>query len=76
MPGDMLVDHRAVLHFRTRLEVSPNGRHRLFVETLGGAIAGIIEGNSLDEVERKLARDGYQRIPPQMADDMDLMRLE
>ena len=73
---DMLVEHRVVQHFRTHLEVHSNGHHRLFVQTLGGSFVGVLDGTDAADVEHQLARARYQRIPMQMADDLDLLRLK
>lgn len=75
MPEPMLVEQRAVMHFRTRLERFPNGHCRLHVQTLTGALVGILDGNDERDVERQFRQAGYQRIPPQTADDLDLLRL-
>ena len=73
-PG-MLVDNRVVLQFRVRLEVHTNGHHRLFVETLQGDIVEVFDGATADDVERQLRHEGLQRIPPGLADQLDLFKL-
>lgn len=73
--GEMLVDNRVVLNFRTELEVCSNGHHRLFVKDLQGCTVEVFEGRDLADVEHQLVRAGFQRIPPAVADDLDLFRL-
>jgi len=71
----MLTDNRVVLNFRTELEVHSNGHHRLFVKDLRGGTVEVFEGRDAADVEHQLLRAGFQRIPPAMADDLDLFRL-
>ena len=73
--GEMLVDNQVVMRFRTRLESYPNGVHRLVLETLTGVIVGDFEGKSVEDVECQLRHAGYERIPPAMADDLDVWSL-
>ena len=75
-PEGMFVDNRVVQHVHTRLEVHSNGHHRLFVEGLSGTIVEVFDGPTRDDVEHQLRHAGYQRIPPSMADDLDLFRLD
>ncbi len=73
--GAMLVDNRVVLQFRVRLEAHSNGHCRLFVETLRGDIIDVFDGVSAVDVERQLRHDGYLRIPPGIADELDRFKL-
>lgn len=74
-PGEMQTDCRVVLNFRTELEVRTNGHCRLFVKNLHGEIIETYDGKDAADVEHQLIRAGFQRIPPAMADDLDMFRL-
>lgn len=73
--GEMLTDNRVVLQFRVRMETHPNGHHRLFVENLRGEVVEVFEGETDGEVEHKLQQSGFQRIPPGLADQLDIIKM-